>query len=324
LSRNKKQTTRQVFRILPAGFSYEEKGLFLQTLHPVAIFAHLGTLLFLTLLLNNPLYLAGLLVPTGLAIWAADGLPAWETYTKAGLVMAVPVVAVNALFVSAGNTVIWTGPLLPAIGRLRVTLEAISFGAAMSLRLLELISIFCLFNLVVHPDKFLNLLARFASRSALVVSLAVKMLPAMAARLENIKSVQQMRGVDFQNGPGRERIKRYSSLINILILSSLEDSLETAESMQARAYGSGPRSCYDRSVWRPRDALCLAGTTLALGIGTGGYFSGLGSYRYYPQLDPLVNGPVTLIPLFLLLLCLCVPAILSWGWHSCPYIKSKI
>lgn len=309
---------------MPGGLHYEERGLFFQTLHPLTTFAHLGTLLVLALLFNNPLYLTGLLLATGLAIWSANGLETWEVYLKAGLVMTVPVIAINTLLVHEGNTIIWYGPFLPVVGRLRITLEALSFGAAMSLRLLELISIFCLFNLVVHPDKFLNLLSRFASKSTLVVSLAVRMLPAMAARLENIKSVQQLRGVDFRKGSGKERIKKYSSLINILILSSLEDSLETAESMQARAYGSGARSCYDRSLWRPRDILCLAGTALALGISLGGLFHGFGTYSYYPQMDRVVDGPLALAFLFILLFGLSVPVLLSWGWHSCPYIRSKI
>ncbi|MFZ5634068.1 MAG: energy-coupling factor transporter transmembrane component T [Bacillota bacterium] len=303
---------------------YKEKGLFLQSLHPLAALAYLGALLVLALAFTNPLYLLGILLVVALAVRAADGLEAWEGYLKIALFMMVLVIIINPLVVHAGKTIIWQGPRIPVFGRLTVSLEAICYGAAMSVRLLDIISVFCLYNLIVHPDKALNLFSRFAGRSVLVVSLATRMFPAMVRELERIRGVQQMRGVDFNNGSARERVSKYASLINILLLSSLEDSLEIAGSMQARAFGSGPRTCYSRNLWRPRDVLILSGSACALAAGIWGLLHGFGVYTFYPQLGYLISGPGTVAVLLMVLFCLSMPLIIGWGWRRWPYLKSKI
>ncbi|MBC7325587.1 MAG: energy-coupling factor transporter transmembrane protein EcfT, partial [Moorella sp. (in: Bacteria)] len=59
-------------------FFYQDKGLFLQRLHPAVALTYLGLLLVLALLFTNPLYLLGLLLVVILAIGAAQGLAAWE------------------------------------------------------------------------------------------------------------------------------------------------------------------------------------------------------------------------------------------------------
>ncbi|QGP93864.1 Energy-coupling factor transporter transmembrane protein EcfT [Neomoorella glycerini] len=305
-------------------FFYQDKGLFLQRLHPAAALTYLGLLLVLALLFTNPLYLLGLLLVVILAIGAAQGLAAWEIYLRISLGMAVLVIILNSLVARAGETIIWWGPRLPVIGRLTVSLEAVCYGAAMGVRLLTIMSVFCLYNLIVHPDKVLGLLARFASRSALVLSLATRMFPAMVRQLDNIREVQILRGVDFHAGTLTERFSRYAALMNILLLSSLEDSLEIAEAMQARAFGSGRRSSYRQDAWRPRDSLCLGSTLLALAAAVYGQVRGCSTFSFYPQLDYLIKGPMTVILLLIILLALSVPVVLSWGWQRCPYFKAKI
>ena len=303
---------------------YQEKGLFLQSLHPLAAVTYLGTLLVLSLAFNNPLYLCGILLVVLLTIWTADGWEAWESYLKISLPMILLIIVINPLMIRAGKTVLWYGPQIPILGRLTISLEAIYYGAAMSVRLLDIISLFCLYNLIVHPDKALNLFSRIAGKSTLVISLTTRLFPAMVRELENIRGVQQLRGIDFKQGTVKEKVKKYSSLISILLMSSLEDSQEIAESMQARAFGSGPRSRYSRNLLRPRDILCLSGSSLALAVSIWGVLHGFGSYTFYPQMDYLINGTGTVAVLVAVLLSLSVPAMLSWGWRYCPCIKSKI
>lgn len=303
---------------------YQEKGLFLQSLHPLAALVYLGTLLVLSLAFAHPLYLLGILLVAVLSVSVADGLETWESYLKMALLMMVLVMIVNPLVVRAGSTVIWQGPRIPVLGRLTVSLEAVSYGVVMSVRLLDIISIFCLYNLTVQPDKALNLFSRLAGKSVLVIALATRMFPSLVREMGNIRSVQQMRGVDFNSGSLREKVGKYSSLINILLLSSLEDSLAVAESMQARAFGSGPRSCYTRNLWRPRDVLCVSGSACALGVGIWGLLHGFGAYTYYPLMGYLINGTGTVVVLLIVLFGLSIPVILSWGWQYCHYLKSKI
>jgi len=234
------------------------------------------------------------------------------------------VMIVNSLVIRAGATILWHGPEVPYLGKLDISMEAMYYGAASSIRLLLIISIFCLYNLMINPDKVLNLFSRAAGRSVLIIALSTRMFPVMVRDLKRIKEVQQFRGVDFDTGTLRERVKKYSGLYNVLLLSSLEGAMEIAESMQARAFGSGKRSAYSRNMLRPRDILCSGGSLLALFFAIWGWRYGFGQYNFYPEADLLIKDRTTLIPLFFVLFYLSVPLILSEGWKNCRFLKSKI
>jgi len=305
-------------------FFYQGKGLFLQSLHPAASITFIAVLLVLAVIFTHPFYLIGILMVTLLALWAADGLAAWEGYLKVALWMVVLVMAINPLVNHNGNTVLWQGPCLPLFGQIIITMEAVSYGAAMGVRLLDMVSVFCLFNLIVHPDRFFSLFSMFARKSALVVSLATRLFPVMFAAMQNIREAQQLRGVDFSKGTLRERAVKNASLFNILLVSSLEDSLQVAEAMHARAFGSGPRSRYRRDIFRPRDGICLAGSIFSLGVSVYSLARGLGTYTYFPELSGLFSGSLSLLALAAVLGGLSLPALLSWGCNRCHYLKLKI
>lgn len=303
---------------------YQEKGLFLQSFHPAVVLVYLSVLLLLSLLYENPLYLLALLFFLALLIKGVDGMEAWEGFLKTGVFLMFIVMLINPLVIRSGATVIWHGPAVPYLGKLDITMEALYYGAASSIRLLVIVSIFCLYNLMISPDKVLNLFSRVAGKSVLMITLSTRMFPIMVRDLKRIKEVQQFRGVDFDEGNLWERVKKYSCLYNVLLLSSLEGSMEIAESMRARAFGSGKRSVYSRNILRPRDILCLGGGLLALFAAIRGLQYGYGQYTFYPEADFLIKDMTALINLSIVLFYLSAPLILSEGWKNCRFIKSKI
>jgi energy-coupling factor transport system permease protein len=303
---------------------YQEKGLFLQSFHPAAVLVYLFVLLVLSLLYENPLYLLALLFLLALLIKGVDGIDAWEGFLKAGVLLMLMIMLINPLVIRAGATIIWHGPQVPYLGKLDISMEALYYGAISGIRLLVIISIFCLYNLMINPDSVLNLFSRVAGKSVLMIVLSTRMFPTMARDLKRIKEVLQFRGIDFDEGSLWERVKSYSCLYNVMLLSSMEGSMEIAESMQARAFGSGRRSVYSRHMVRPRDILCAGGSFLALFAAIRGLHYGCGQYTFYPVADVLIKDRPTLITLFAVLFYMSVPLILSEGWKNCRFLKSKI
>lgn len=302
---------------------YEEKDVFLQSLHTFVILMYLAVLFILSLLFNHPLYLISIFVISAIAVIASDCLEKWELYLKFGLWMAVLIILINPLLFHGGKTIIWQFSV-PLVGSFKFCLEAVCYGAAMGVRLLSVLTIFSLYNALVHPDKNLSLFSRVAHKSALVVSLATRMLPGIVRDLVNAQEVQQLRGVNYNTGSLKERIKKYSYLLDIVLLSSLEGALQTAEAMHARAFGSGPRTCYQRELVRPRDHICIVATIIALVVSIYVKVKGFSNYTFYPQLDNLVNSFFSLIYLGVIIVALLVPVVLSWGWKYCPCLRSKI
>lgn len=304
--------------------TYEHRGVFLQSVHTMVNLFYIAVLFVLVMISDHPLFLIGVFLITLLALSGAGALEKGERLLRVGIWATLLIMIINPLVIHAGETILWSGPKLPVLGKIEISMEAICYGAVMGLRLMTLMTVFCLYNEILDPDRLLSYMSRFAYKSGLMVSLATRLFPSVVRDLANVREVQQLRGVDFNSGNLREKIGKYSQVFRVVLISTLEGSFQTAEAMQARAFGTGPRSCYSREFWRPRDLICLAVSLLALALSicakTGGYFE----FNYYPCLGRLVENPAVMIRLGLILLCLVLPAAISWAWKCSPFLSSRI
>jgi len=302
--------------------TYREKDNLIYTLHPLTMVAFIGVVFILSLVLSNPVYLLGLLAAVGIVIAAAENLKEWKVYLKYSLALTALIIIINAVFVRAGETVLYKSRPLPLLGELSISLEALAFGAGMGIRLLIIISIFCLYTYAVHPDKMLKMFGKGGNRSVLVIVLSTRLLPLLISDYSRITEVQRCRGVKFDTGRWWERIRNLLPVVSVLLLSCLERSLQLAESMYARGYGSGHRSYYSWELWRPRDYLILVGITACFILGLFSVLKGWANYSYYPRMSGITWREVGITSI--MTLTLTIPAILNWGWKKWPLLRSKI
>lgn len=293
-------------------------------MHPVTALLYLAVMGVLSFALDHPLYLAGILGVVVIAIVQVDEKKTFYSYIKIGLFILALIMIVNPLVNKAGQTILWRGPYLPLLGRISVSLEAVVYSTAMGLRLFSVLLLICLYQLMVDPDQQFDIFSRVAKRSGLTVSLTARLFPQLAERLREITDVQKIRGVRLDSGTRREKIRKRLPLLKILLITSLEGSLQMAEAIEARGYGSGSRSFYEINIFRPRDYLILTSTFLALGAGLVGITQGWGVYRFYPVLGPWVDSFPEFLWMILIEIILAVPLGLNWGWEIWPFIRSKI
>ncbi|MBZ4688125.1 MAG: energy-coupling factor transport system permease protein [Clostridia bacterium] len=301
---------------------YREKDNLIHKLHPFTLIFYIGIVFLLSLVFNHPIYLLGLFLAVGAVIIAGGHFSEWKVYLKFSVTMIIIIMVINAIFVQAGDTVLLVGPRVPVLGKIVITLEALAFGAGMGIRLLVMISIFCLYTYAVHPDKALKLFSRLGNKSVLVITLSTRLFPLMVRDFQRITEVQRCRGVKLDTGRWWERAKNLLPVISVLLLSCLERSLQLAESMHARGYGSGSRSYYSRELWRPRDYLILSALIIGLISGLWAALKGWSTYSYYPRLT--LFNPGELKTAVIVVITLAVPAILNWGWKKWPLLRSKI
>ncbi len=217
---------------------------------------------------------------------------------------------------------LYNGPRIPVIGKLRITLEAIAYGGGMGIRLLVIISVFCLFTYTVQPDKFMKLFSRFGNKTVFVVILSIRLFPLMISDYQRIMEVQRCRGVRFSQGKWTKRLRNMLPITSVLLLSSLERSFLQAESMYARGYGCGKRTVYNKDLWRTRDTIIAVMTSFGLAVGIYAYIAGYGSYVYYPELAAMKW--TDLIALLVIAAGLTGPVLLNWGWKKWPKLRLKI
>lgn len=238
----------------------------------------------------NPLYLTllGLAVlGTYLVVSLRSPLAGpWRAFLKLGLGIWAITLPLNMLMVHQGRYVLLRLPASwPLIGG-PITLEAAAYGFAKGLSLIVLLLIFATFNSAVDTAKLLWRLPAFLYLVGMVSSIALAFVPQMMRAFQEIREAQMVRGHRFRG------LRDLLPLLMPLLTTGLERSMQLAESMEARGFGSGKNDVPATAGGR----MCMRGMTLA---GLTGVLFGLFARTYWPR-RPLLWVGITLAGVLLL------------------------
>lgn len=93
---------------------------------------------------------------------------------------------------------------------------------------------------------------------AMTISLALRFIPTILEETDKIMKAQASRGVDFQRGKLKEKIRAVISLIIPLFISAFQRSEDLANAMEARGYNpQAKRTRYRVNKWHLRDTFSL-------------------------------------------------------------------
>ena len=213
---------------------------------------------------------------------------------------------INPAFNHAGATIL---AYLPTGNPL--TLESILYGAAAAALLAAVMVWFSCYTAVMTSDKFVYLFGRVIPALSLVLSMALRFVPRFKAQLRVVAEAQRCMGRDTSEGSLVRRIRNAVTILSILVTWSLENAIETADSMKSRGYGLPGRTAFSIYRFDGRDKalfgwLCFCGFYIFSGWLAGGF-----RWRYYPTAGGGVDGlfPAS-FQLIYLALCL-TPVILN-------------
>jgi energy-coupling factor transport system permease protein len=293
--------------------SYRDKDTVIHALSPLAKLAWGGGLVVLSLIFNHPVYILILFLSIIPLVKLAGVGREWASTLKFSLWLGLSIIVINALFSYHGDHVLLTAPFrLPVVGQPVITLEAIAFGAVMALKLAVIISVFTLINLTVHPDDIMAVLLkmRLPYKSVLVTSLSTRFVPCLVEDMGRISDGYRTRGVQLDAGSWFKKLKNRGKMTVSLLSNSLDRAVQVAESMEARAFGSGKKRVFYKDINISRiDAVALGVGLLPLAAGIAVRALGYGDYQYYPNLMSIGGGAIDwLMPaLMLVLLAAIVP-----------------
>ena len=108
--------------------------------------------------------------------------------------------------------VISDGPVVPVLGNVDVTLEALVYGAVAGLRVLVVVLGFAPYSACVDPDRVLRLLGRIAPRSALTASLATRAVPLLVRDASRLSEAYVLRARVAASTTQRQRLERAATL----------------------------------------------------------------------------------------------------------------
>jgi energy-coupling factor transport system permease protein len=288
-------------------FRYTEQESLIHQINPLVKLVWAVSLTVVAVILDHPLFLLALLLSTLPVVAAGRVWRKWAALMQLTLYLCLAITLINVLVSYHGSHVLWqTDVKIPVLGYPAITLEALLFGVGMSLRLLTVISVFAIVTLTVHPDDILQALykIKIPHKSVLVMSLAARFLPVLAADAERISAVQQSRGLRLEHGNLVQRIKNRSAVLIPLMSNSLDRTVQLAEAMESRAFGSGKtRVFYKLMRIKGLEWLALSLSLLAVGLAVLIAWNGWAAYQYFPTADRFAltgNGWRLLIVLWIL------------------------
>jgi energy-coupling factor transport system permease protein len=192
-----------------------------------------------------------------------------------------------------------------------ITLESLVYGLASAFMLIGIIQWFSCYNEVMTSDKFVYLFGRIIPALSLVLSMTLRFVPRFTAQMKTIRTAQQCIGRDVSDGSVLQRMRHGITIFSILVTWSLENAIETADSMKSRGYGLPGRSAFSIYRFDSRDAYALLWIGFCCWYILFGWISGALAFRYYPSIKGAGFGPFPL-SFFLVYLALCLtPLILN-------------
>lgn len=190
-----------------------------------------------------------------------------------------------------------------------LTLESILYGIASAVMLVSVLLWFGCYTAVMTSDKFVYLFGRIIPSMSLVLSMALRFVPKFRKQFEAVKEAQTGMGRDPANGSLLNRLRCALTCFSIMITWSLENAIETADSMKGRGYGLKGRTTFSIYTFTERDKavflwLCFCGFYLLSGSVSGGL-----AWRYFPTIRGLLGEPLT-ISFEMIYFALCVTPVM--------------
>jgi len=210
-------------------------------------------------------------------------------------IAAILATVLNLLLAHVGRSVIVSLPAgIPILGG-PITIESAAFGIATGLGLAAAILAVAPLSLVLAPHDLLDAFPAGLERSAILVATSLNLVPAIRRSSTGVIEAQRLRG-NHSRG-----LALWREVLVPVILTAIENSLQLAEAMEARAFGSGRRSRWEPASfdWVGRLTLFAAVGALALVIAARLGGADL-DWQPYPSLTVPVVPPLILAACFVL------------------------
>ena len=288
--------------------------------HPIINFLYFALVLVFTMFFMHPV---SLMISMASAL-AYDiylrGRKAVRFSLRVMLPMMLMAALVNPAFNHEGATIL---RYLPSGNPL--TLESILYGIAAAVMLASVITWFSCYNAVMTSDKFVYLFGRVIPALSLVLSMTLRFVPKFKAQLHVVSEARRCVGRDASEGTLLRRIKNGITILSIMVTWSLENAIETADSMKSRGYGLPGRTAFSIYRFDGRDQalliwLCFCGFYIAAGWLAGGLH-----WQYYPLVRGILGGAFP-ISFQLVYLALCLTPLILNGTEDRKWkrLQSKI
>ncbi len=273
--------------------------------HPIVNFSYFFVVLLFTMFFNNPIDLIISLIASIFYSIYLRGKKAVKFNLLFMMPMVILTVIINPVFNHEGVTILRYfssgNPL---------TLESIIYGVVSSIMLVSVINWFICYNEVMTTDKFVYLFGKIIPALSLVLSMTLRFIPRFKEQIIKVSNAQKALGIYSDIGfinKARHSIR----VLSIVISWSLENAIDSSDSMKSRGYGLKGRTAFSIYKLDSRDKNIIMWIVFCFFYIFFAWASGGMFFRYYPSIKGYELNQVT-ISFHILYLLLCItPMILN-------------
>ena len=210
-------------------------------------------------------------------------------------VLALFTALLNFASAHLGATVVFSLPAsIPGVGG-PWTVEAIAFGLTGGITIGAAILAAAPFSLILPAHDIVDALPRPLARTGAAIAASLNLVPSIGSTFVQVSEAQRMRGWR-PRGP-----RSWAEVVVPVVLTSVEGSLQLAESMEARGFGSGPRTFYSPRRMSAADWAVVVASVAAVAVFALSSVAGwAAAWAAYPSLSlPAVDARPALACLLL-------------------------
>ncbi len=207
-------------------------------LDPRAKFFYVAVMFVIAVIFNELLPLIVLFLVQIPFVFVAGVQREWIRSLRGALFLAVMIFAFNFVFgfLSPGGI----PGIEPPVDTLSEYLILSERSLTMALRFTVLVESFSVFFLTTSPDHLGLALeqSHVPYEFCFAFTTAVRFVPVLAEEAQTIMDAQKARGLELERGNFIKRVRNYIPILIPLIVSAIRRSLELAEAMESRAWGT--------------------------------------------------------------------------------------
>lgn len=218
------------------------------------------------------------------------------------LIVLLPIILItmllNPAFNHNGTTILL---YLPSGNPL--TLESILYGVAAGTMLAAVICWFSCFNEIMTSDKFVYLFGKITPSLSLILSMTLRFVPKFKKQFLSVAASQKNIGRSIYKGKLVKRLRCAATIVSIMVTWSLENAIDTADSMKSRGYGLCKRSAFSIFKFDSRDKFALTYLIIAVVSMISAIQCGGVNFSYFPSISfnvSIAAGTVAIIAYFML------------------------
>ncbi len=274
--------------------------------HPFNNFLYFALVIGFSLALYHPLAQVISLICACIYVISIESKKSVLFIFKYCLPMVILTTFINPAFNHEGTTI-----LLYFSNGNPLTFESILYGISAGSMLVTVLLWFSSFNRVMTSDKFIYLFGKLIPALSLVLSMSLRFVPKFKSQMATVTEAQRSIGRDVSSGSLFSRTKTAILIFSIMITWSLENAIETADSMKSRGYGLKGRTAFSIYHFDERDKytlawLCFCGLFLLIGTILNAF-----GFRYFPNIRYAALDRTT-IPFYCVYFALCItPVVLN-------------